>query len=143
MGSIKSLWIKQSKSGTMEKFKRLELLENMGIQGNADQGGKRQITIISEENWQNMMRVLNTDLDPASRRANVLVTGVSLINSVHKLLKLGDCIVKIYGETKPCDRMDKAFEGLKKVMQANWNGGVYGKIIKGGFIRTGDQVDFE
>ena len=142
MGKLETIWIKRFKSGPMDAVSVAKIIENRGIENNADQNGKRQITIIEKEKWQLMMNELECDLDPSARRANLLVSGISLNNSTGKILSIGNCRVKVFGETRPCERMDEAFDGLKAVMAKNWNGGIFGVIVNGGTIRTGDKVNF-
>ena len=142
MGKVEKIWIKRFKRGPMDSVSEANLTENKGIENNADQNGKRQITIIEKEKWQKMIKELECDLDPSARRANLLVSGISLNNSTGKILSIGNCHIKIFGETRPCERMDEAFSGLKTVMAKNWNGGIFGVILNGGTIRTGDKVYF-
>jgi len=127
----------------MDNVAAAELIENRGIKGNADQKGMRQITIITQENWINMMKELKMNLDPSLRRANVLVRGISLLGTRNRILRLGNCLIHVRGETRPCEQMDEASPGLKKVMQVNWNGGIFGTIVKGGIIKIGNQAVFE
>jgi len=142
MAKLEQIWIKRFKRGPMDPVFSADLVENTGIKNNADQNGKRLVTIIELEKWESMQKQLKCDLDPSARRANLLISGISLTNSRGKILNIGNCSIKVYGETRPCERMDEAFTGLKKVMQANWNGGVYGIIIKGGTLFVGDTINF-
>lgn len=142
MGKLEKIWIKRSKRGPMDKVSSAELIENRGIKNNADQNGKRQVTLIEKEKWQSMMKQLNCDVDPSARRANLFISGLSLTESRGKILNIGNCAIKVYGETKPCERMDEAFQGLRMAMKPDWNAGAYGIIIKGGTINTGDDVHF-
>ena len=60
-----------------------------GIAGNANQGGKRQVTIISKEVWERIMAEMSLDLDPATRRANLMVSGdIDFADSRHKILQI-------------------------------------------------------
>ena len=142
-GILKRIWIKRSKLGPMDPAEHAVLVQGEGIQGNANQRGKRQVTIIEEEVWQEMMRELNANIEPSVRRANLMVSGIPLRASRGRVLRVGECAIEIYGETKPCERMDEELPGLKDTMQNDWRGGVYGVILTGGEIRPGDDVYFE
>ncbi|MFA9557015.1 MOSC domain-containing protein [Evansella sp. AB-rgal1] len=142
-GQVKSIWIKRMKRGPMDATNKVTLVENKGIATNADQGGKRQVTIIQEEIWTELMRSLDADLDPATRRANLMIKGIDLKNSRGKILQIGDCEIEICGETKPCERMDEALPGLKDAMFSDWRGGAFGKVLTNGEIHTGDSVKFK
>jgi MOSC domain-containing protein YiiM len=111
-------------------------------QGNADQGGRRQITIIEEEVFDRIRRNL-PDVEPAMRRANLMVSGVGLEESRGRVLAVGSVRVLIQGETRPCERMDAQCPGLTTSLRANWHGGAYGTILEGGVIRLGDAVSLE
>ena len=125
----------------MESVSALGVVERTGIRGNADWGGQRQVTIIEKERWESMMAALDhPDLDPSARRANVMISGCDLADSRHHVLHLGDVRVEIRGETRPCERMDQAHPGLRRVMAEPWNGGAYGVILDDGEIRVGDPA---
>lgn len=129
--------------GPMDAVAEATLVENRGILGNANQNGRRQVTIIEEEAWQRLMAETGGELDPSSRRANLMISGVSLANSRDRLLRIGECVIDIRGETRPCERMDEALPGLREAMKPEWRGGVFGTIVAGGVIRVGDAVRFD
>ncbi|MDQ0257899.1 MOSC domain-containing protein YiiM [Evansella vedderi] len=140
-GSLKGIWIKRMKRGPMDFVELASLTENRGIDTNADQGGKRQVTIIEEEVWEQLMNKFNASLDPSNRRANLLVRGIDLKESRGKVLEIGGCKIEILGETKPCERMDEALPGLKDEMYPEWRGGAFGKVLNSGTIKIGDHVN--
>jgi MOSC domain-containing protein YiiM len=140
--SVAAIWIKRFRRGPMDRVDRAELVAGRGLRGNANQGGKRQITILSEEAWNDAVRELGIDVDPSARRANVLVRGVDLENSRGKLLRIGPCLVRIYGEVTPCERMDEAQPGLRAALRPHWRGGAFGEIVEGGTIAVGDAAAF-
>jgi len=142
MGTVKKIWIKRFKRGPMDSVNEANLVTQQGIEGNADQGLNRQITIIEEEVWAGLMHQMDAELDPSTRRANVLISGLSLKDSRNKILKVGDSRILIKGETKPCERMDEALDGLQDLMRPEWRGGAYGRILEGGAIKVGDSVSW-
>ena len=143
MGEIKKIWIKRFKRGPMDPVEEAVLITQQGIEGNADQGLNRQITIIEEEVWAGLMHKMDADLDPSTRRANVMISGLALKDSRKKVLRIGECRILVKGETKPCERMDEALLGLQDLMRPEWRGGAYGRILEGGTIKVGDSVDWE
>jgi len=139
-GLIISIWTKRAHRGPMDRVESAELVAGRGLRGSADQGGKRQITIISEGSWDDAQEELGVEVNPSARRANVLVRGVDLEDSAGKLLRLGGCVIRIDGETRPCHLMDEAQQGLRAALRSHWRGGVFGEIVEGGTIRVGDVV---
>lgn len=110
-----------------------------GIVGNADQGGRRQVTVIEKEVF-DRIRVTLPDALPAMRRANLMVSGVRLEASRGRVLTVGEVQVLIQGETRPCERMDQQCPGLTAALGESWNGGAFGTVLEGGTLRVGDPV---
>ena len=139
-GKLNAIWVKRMKRGPMDEAENAELVTGRGIVGNANQGGQRQVTIIEEEVWNRLMGDFTASLSPSTRRANLMVSGISLTDSRDHLLRIGDCQIRIRGETKPCERMDEALDGLREAMYEDWQGGAFGEITIGGVIKIGDRV---
>ena len=142
-GKIEAIWIKRMKRGPMDEARSARLVTGRGIVGNANQGGRRQVTIIEREAWERMMRELGADLSPSARRANLMVSGVSLQNARGRVLRVGECRIRLFGETRPCERMDEALPGLRNVMRPHWRGGAFGEVLQGGTMALGDAVELE
>ena len=142
-GKVLAIWLKRAHRGPMDRVDEAELVAGRGLRGSADQGGKRQITIISDEAWDRAVEDLGVAVDPSARRANVLVRGLDLEKSRGKLLRIGKCTIRIYGEVTPCERMNEAQEGLRAALRPNWRGGVFGEIVEGGTVHAGDEAELE
>ena len=141
MPHITSIWLKRAHRGVMDAVPEAELVAGRGVRGSADQGGKRQITIIAAEAWDAVQEELKTGIDPAARRANVMLHGIDLENTRGRMLRLGPCLVRIYGEVRLCSQMDDAQPGLREALRKHWRGGVFGEIIEGGTIHIGDTAE--
>lgn len=142
-GRIEAIWLKRFKRGPMDAVQQAEMVKGRGLVGNANQGGRRQITIIEAEVWEQVIAELETSLDPAARRANIMVRGIELAHSRKKILQLGECRVRIFNETKPCERMDEVVSGLNQALYDNWRGGAFGEVIQGGMVRVGELATWE
>ena len=142
-GRLEAIWIKRVRRGPMDPVERATLVEGRGIVGNADQGGWRQVTLVEREVFERLQDDLTPGVDPAMRRANLLVSGVPLADSRAQLLHVGPCTIELRGETRPCERMDQALPGLRDALAPRGSGGAFGKVIAGGEIRVGDPVWLE
>ena len=89
---------------------------------------KRQVTFIEKEVFDLLRDRFGDSIGPEMRRANFMVTGVELKETVGRILSVGGLKVKISGETKPCKIMDDACQGLREALVDEWKGGVYGCV---------------
>lgn len=142
-GTLDRIWIKRMKRGPMDPRESATLRAGRGLLGNANQGGRRQVTILEAERWLSHMAALGEHLDPALRRANLLVRGVPLAGTRGRILRVGAVRLRIAGETKPCHQMDEALPGLQAVMRPDWGGGAFAIVLDDGEIRVGDAVVLE
>jgi MOSC domain-containing protein YiiM len=101
------------------------------------------VTIVARERWDELMANLDLSLDPASRRANLVVKGIELEDSGGRVLRVGPCRVRLIGETRPCERMEEAAPGLQDAMRERWGGGAYGEVLDDGEIAVGDEVRWD
>ena len=127
----------------MDPVRSAVLEPGLGLIGNANRGGRRQVTLLSGERWSEITQALHVDLDPSTRRANLLIAGVDLQRSRGRVLKVGSARLLINGETRPCERMEEAYPGLQAVMRERWGGGAFAEVIEGGEVRVGDAVAWE
>jgi MOSC domain-containing protein YiiM len=141
-GRLESIWIKRFRRGAMDPVDAATLVVGRGIVGNANQGGKRQVTIISREAWDAVERELGERVPPDTRRANLLLSGVALANTRGRVLRIGACRVRVYGETKPCSLMEEAHAGLQSALRPDWRGGTFAEVLDDGQIAVGDRVDW-
>ncbi len=141
-GKLEAIWIKRFKQGPMDACDSAEISKGKGLKDNANQGGKRAITIISQDQWREIMGELSADLDPSTRRANLMVSSIDLPNSRGKILQIGEARIRIWGETRPCHLMEAALAGLQETMKPEWRGGAFGEPLNDAEISVGDSVQW-
>ena len=137
---LEAIWIKRARLGPMDPAPKAALVAGRGIVGNANQGGRRQVTIIAREVFDELRRKLGPGVEPVMRRANLMVSGLALPETKSRVLQIGRVRIRINGETRPCERMDEAFPGLKDALGVDERGGVYGEVLDDGEIAVGDPV---
>ncbi len=137
---LEAIWIKRVRRGPMDARERALAIAGRGLEGNADQGGRRQVTILSADRWAEVRRELGAEVDPRLRRANLFVRGVELAESRGRVLGVGPCRILIRGETRPCNLMEESHPGLQRALEPDWRGGAYGELLDDGEIAVGDPV---
>ena len=137
-GEIAAIWVKRTSGQPLDAVTEAQLVAGRGIVGNADQGGWRQVTIIDEKAWRDAESELGHEVDPAHRRANVMLRGIDLEKSRGKKLRLGNCVIEIRGENPPYRQMGE----MQKPLKPHWRAGVFGTIVDGGTIRVGAPAGY-
>ncbi|MBI3911511.1 MAG: MOSC domain-containing protein [Armatimonadetes bacterium] len=113
---------------------------NVGLREDRNRPAERQVTLLSREDWQRATAALDRELPPETRRANLVVGGIPLAETIDRRLCLGEAVVHVRGEMKPCARMDEATPGLRACLQPDRRAGVYSVVESGGRIAVGDAV---
>ncbi|HEY2378445.1 MAG TPA: MOSC domain-containing protein [Gemmatimonadaceae bacterium] len=141
-GRLEAIWLKRAHRGPMDPVTTADLVEGQGVAGSVDRSRRRQVTILAREAWSACMAELNAWLDPSTRRANLLVSGIELARTRDRILRIGDARLLIGGEVTPCERMEEALAGLQATMRPDWRGGAFAQVLSGGTVHVGDVVEW-
>ncbi len=144
MATLKGIAYRLKSKGEMHTIPRALVTPERGVEN--DYRGHphgRQVTVLSVEDWQLACDELQLDLHWTTRRANLLVEGISFSPaSVGEIIQIGDLRLKITRETDPCQRMEDARPGLMKALGPDWRGGACCRVLSGGDISLGNNVEF-
>ena len=140
IGRLEAIWVKRAHRGPMDPVQDAALDVERGLVGSVDRSRRRQVTLLEAERWSRLMHEVHAELDPCARRANLLVSGVSLFETGGRVLQIGSVQLVIGGETTPCERMDEALPGLQAAMRDPWAGGAFAQIRASGAVRVGDPI---
>ena len=125
----------------MQELQAAEVSLEKGVPGDhRGKPGKRQITVLTRESWEDACREVDVSIPWIARRANLYIEGINLEDSSGGQIQIGDLILEITGETDPCNRMDQVKPGLQESMRSGWRGGVCCRVRQPGKIRPGDTV---
>jgi MOSC domain-containing protein YiiM len=143
LGRLLKIYLRPERQKPVIKVTQAEARVGTGLEGDHLKKGSRQVTLLSVEAWQAVCQDLGKELDPSLRRANLLIEGLDLKETIGKFIQIGSAVVKVTGETKPCRLMDEAEAGLKYALVPDWRGGVFGEVITPGHISIGDIVSWK
>ena len=101
----------------------------------------RQVTVLAKESWDAACEDLGRELPWTTRRANILVEGLALAETVGATIHIGEMQLSVTDETDPCQVMEQQATGLKDALTPNWRGGVTCRVVHGGDIRVGDVAE--
>jgi MOSC domain-containing protein YiiM len=139
-GTLRGIAVRGASRAPMQERQEVKVTIEQGIREDYRGSGLRQVTFISVEQWQETIKELDVDLPWHTRRANLLIEGIDLPDTVGEQIRIGDCLFTIYGETEPCQRMEELQAGLQQALKPDLRAGVWGKVVEGGTLRVGESV---
>lgn len=142
MPTLSAIGFKPIKQGPMTLVDSAQVTTSSGVEQDFfGRPSKRQVTVMSQEQWDIACAEINVQLPWTTRRANLLIEGYSFSTSDKgKLLKIGGLELEITGETDPCKKMEIAQAGLEIALTPDWRGGVTCRVLNDAQISQGDLV---
>jgi len=143
-GELIGIAVRAKSRGLMQEVDVAEItIENGVMHDFRGKPGERQVTVLAAEDWDAACSDLGKRLPWTYRRANLYVKGIKLQDAKDSIVRLGDVMLLVTGETDPCPRMDEAEPGLMSALKPDWRGGVCCRVIRGGEIATDMPVRIE
>lgn len=140
MGRLIGIARAKEKLAPLEEIQAAPVTIAAGIEGDArGRNTDRQVTILFREGWEAACAEVGTKLPWVSRRANLYVEGMACPREGQRL-QIGEVVLEVTKETKPCQLMEKTHAGLKAALTPDWRGGVCCNVINGGTLRVGNGV---
>ncbi len=144
MGSLVAIASREKVRTPMVEVRQAEVSLETGVARDArGKPGDRQVTVVSREAWQRACGALGETVPWTKRRANLLVEGVELAETIGRRIRIGPVVLEVTEETEPCENMDRQHPGLRKALEPEWRGGVTCRIVEPGSISIGDPVALE
>lgn len=140
VGEVLAIATRSVRRGPMFETRQVEAYGDACLEGDHGSSSRRGLTLLAEQQWQQVMSQLGVDLPWHTRRANLLIRADTLVPVIGKIIHIGVVSVHVHAETKPCGEMDRYYPGLCEALTADCRGGVYGHILNSGLIQVGDVV---
>lgn len=141
MGIVVSIHKVLERGGPAQPLQAANFISNFGMEGDyrSRRNRGRQITLIEEESLFHIATVLKIVIPPGASRRQVVVSGISLNETVGMRLRVGPLLIQVHDLCDPCRKMERAIgPDARRAMLGI--GGICGRVIEGGILRPGDAV---
>ncbi len=139
-GILAGIAHRRTKGDPMIEINECVLVPGRGLDSEHRPAGRREVTLLSRQSWDDACHDLGTHLPWWTRRANFLIEGLDLSRCTGKTLVIGAARVHIHGESRPCEVMDQQHPGLRNALKPDCRGGAVGEVLVGCTVRVGDPV---
>lgn len=141
-GKLLGIATRTARKAPMNEVFAARITRERGVDNDArGKAGRRQVTVITRSGWEAACADLGGEQLPwTTRRANLLVDGVDLKGKIGYNLRVGEAVLTINGETRPCEVMNQARMGLMTALKPEWRGGVICRVTRSGDIAVGCEV---
>lgn len=143
-GRVEWIGLAAERRGRIEIVSQVTAEPGSGLAGEHHASGesKREVTLIQAEHLSVIAALLGRQdlIDPTLLRRNVMVSGISLLTLKDQRFRIGEVVLEGSGLAVPCSRMEENLgPGGYNAMRGH--GGITARVIEGGAISVGDEVD--
>ncbi len=142
IGKVEWIGVRPARRESMNVLESVEADTEAGLIGDryAGRSGQRQVTLIQYEHLPAMASMLGIDeVDPASLRRNIAVSGINLLALKDKQFSIGDALLEYTELCHPCSFMEETF-GAGGYNAVRGHGGIMARVVRSGSIRLSDEV---
>jgi MOSC domain-containing protein YiiM len=122
----------------MKPLDAVRAVENMGLEGDrhAKPDSHRQVLLIEAETLEKL------GLRVGEVKENITTRGIALMSlPAGARLHVGEAVLEVTGECRPCERMEELRPGLRGVLAGQR--GMLARVAQGGTLRVGDPITVE
>lgn len=143
-GTLQWIGIRTERRTPMTQLESVQAIAGQGLAGDHRVAGKpgsaRQVTLISQEFIAQIQHFTGHEhIDPGLLRRNLVVAGINLNALRYQRFAIGEALFEAAALCHPCSRMETAL-GKGGVAAMLGHGGLCCRILRSGWIATGDQV---
>lgn len=142
VGEVRWIGVRPQRKAPMIVVDSAEARAGKGLTGDrhASNNGKRQVTLIQHEHLAVIASLLGTgEIDPATLRRNIVVSGINLLAFKDKQFRVGKALLEYTGLCHPCSAMETTL-GAGGYNAVRGHGGITARILESGIIFLGDEV---
>jgi len=144
LGRLDWIGVRPARGAPLIELREVMLLTQYGVEGDiatAREAGKRQVSLIQAEHLPVVAALSGRDrVHPGMFRRNLVVSGINLLALRSTRFRIGDTLLEGTGTCDPCSKMELALgHGGYNAMRGH--GGIVARVIAGGRIALGDEVD--
>ncbi len=142
-GKVEWIGFRSAHRAPMTIVQSARLIAGRGIEGDhraVKGGGKRQVTLIQQENLPTIAKLAGIDqVVPDALRRNFVVSGINLCALIGRYFQIDNVVLQGSGDCHPCARMAEALgEGWYNAMRGY--GGINAIVCEGGEVTIGSAV---
>lgn len=140
-GKVIAVCMSKEKGTRKTPVESAYLREDFGLIGDAhaEEGGNRQVSLLSEESIEEMKR-LGLEVGPGDFAENITVRGIKVFTlAPGTRLRVGEVLLEVTQIGKHCHTKCAIFRQVGKCIMPQQ--GVFARVLKGGVVRPGDEIE--